>query len=74
MKAINSLAEGICASVHRRHGERTPLASICSDVAAEVRFALQDPFGGGRTHLRFPAEDFLARLAALVPAFPCSAL
>lgn len=33
----------------------------------EVLLALKRPFRDGTTHLRFSAEDFVARLAALVP-------
>jgi ribosomal protein S27E len=62
-------------------GSRERLERLCRDVTrpaialerlslnrcGEVLLALKRPFRDGTTHLKFTPEDFLARLAALVP-------
>jgi hypothetical protein len=35
--------------------------------AGHVRYALKTPYRNGTTHVIFEPEDFIARLAALVP-------
>jgi hypothetical protein len=40
---------------------------LSTDAAGNVIYQLKHPFRDGTTHILFTAEDFLARLAALVP-------
>ena len=43
------------------------LERLSTDAAGKVIYELKHPFRDGTTHILFTAEDFLARLAALVP-------
>ena len=43
------------------------LERLSTDAGGKVIYELKHPFRDGTTHILFTAEDFLARLAALVP-------
>ena len=43
------------------------LERLSTDAAGKVIYELKHPFRDGTTHVLFTPEDFLARLAALVP-------
>jgi hypothetical protein len=40
---------------------------LATNAAGQVSYELKLPFRDGTTHILFTPEDFLARLAALVP-------
>ena len=56
--------ERLCRYVNR---PAIALDRLSISPSGEVRLALKRPFRDGTTHVRFTTEDFLARLAALVP-------
>ena len=43
------------------------LERLSTNTAGQVVYALKNPFRDGTTHILFSPEDFIARLAALVP-------
>ncbi|MBT3430165.1 MAG: hypothetical protein HN428_07045 [Proteobacteria bacterium] len=43
------------------------LERLSTNAAGQVSYELKHPFRDGTTHILFTPEDFLARLAALVP-------
>ena len=43
------------------------MSRVVMDIPSEVLLALKRPFSDGTTHVKFTPEDFIARLAALVP-------
>jgi hypothetical protein len=43
------------------------LERLSTNAAGQVVYALKNPFRDGTTHILFSPEDFIARLAALVP-------
>ncbi len=50
-----------------RPGERAPWSFRQLPPGGNVRYALKTPYRDGTTHVIFEPEDFIARLAALVP-------
>lgn len=52
-----------------RYFSRPPVAAerLTMTEGGHVRYALQTPYRDGTTHVLFEPEDFIARLAALVP-------
>jgi len=72
-----SLHAGIAAAVSQRdklehlarYVSRPPVATerIALTEHGQVRIGLKTPYRDGTTHVIFEPEDFIARLAALVP-------
>jgi hypothetical protein len=72
-----SLHAGIAATASQRdtlehlarYVARRPLATerLALTGSGQVRYALKTPYRDGTTHVIFEPEDFMARLAALVP-------
>jgi hypothetical protein len=50
-----------------RYISRPPIATERLTESAQVRYTLKTPYKDGTTHVIFEPEDFIARLAALVP-------